>query len=103
MWFSPVELRASSFALTLATARDKAREALLDPLHEKRQKLEAAIERTKKATIGAAMARYEVEHLDKLRSGKNAKIFLQEFKAEYADLELTNFTKDMFREMLRGL
>ena len=95
--------------LTLATARDKAREALLkledgsDPLHEKRQKLEAAIERTKKATIGAAMARYEVEHLDKLRSGKNAKIFLQEFKAEYADLELTNFTKDMFREMLQNI
>ena len=77
--------------LALANAREKVRDALLkledgsDPLHEKRKKIEVAIERTKKATIGAAMARYEVEHLDKLRSGKNAKIFLQEFKAEYAD------------------
>ena len=95
--------------LGLAAAREKARKALLklengnDPLQEKRQKVYANIERTTRSTIGAAMQRYEAEKLDKLRSGNNAKSFLREFKAEFSHLELANFSKDMFREMLRNI
>ena len=95
--------------LGLAAAREKAREELLklesgnDPLQEKRQKVYANIERTTRSTIGAAMQRYEAEKLDKLRSGYNAKSFLREFKAEFSHLELANFSKDMFREMLRNI
>ena len=95
--------------LSLAAARDKAREELrkleygYDPLHEKQQVTAANIDRTTNSTIGAAMQRYEVEKLDKLRSGDNAKSFLREFKAEYSNLELANFSKDMFRKMLREI
>ena len=95
--------------LGLAAAREKAREELLklesgnDPLQEKRQEVYANIERTTRSTIGAAMQRYEAEKLDKLRSGNNAKSFLREFKAEFSHLELANFSKDMFREMLRNI
>ena len=95
--------------LSLAAARDKAREELIklengyDPLHEKQQVIAANIDRTTNSTIGAAMQRYEVEKLDKLRSGDNAKSFLREFKAEYSHLELANFSKDMFRKMLREI
>lgn len=95
--------------LSLAAARDMAREELLkleagsDPLHERRQIANENIERTAKSTIGSAMQRYEREKLDRLRSGQNAKSFLREFKVKYAHLELTNFSKDMFREMLRDI
>lgn len=95
--------------LSLAAARASAREELLklengnDPLHEKRQKVSVNVERAMQFTIGAAMQRYEAEKLDKLRSGNNAKSFLREFKADYSHLELSNFSKGMFREMLRSI
>ena len=96
-------------AMTLKEARDKAvdfRRMLdvnTDPLHNQRQQKAIEIERTTNSTIGAAMQRYEAEKLDKLRSGDNAKSFLREFKADYSHFELANFSKDMFREMLRGI
>jgi integrase len=96
-------------AMTLKEARDKAidfRRMLdvnTDPLHNQRQQKAIQIERTTNSTIGAAMQRYEAEKLDKLRSGDNAKSFLREFKADYSHLELANFSKDVFREMLRGI
>ena len=96
-------------AMTLKEARDKAvdfRRMLdvnTDPLHNQRQQKAIEIERTTNSTIGAAMQRYEAEKLDKLRSGDNAKSFLREFKADYSHLKLANFSKDMFREMLRDI
>ena len=96
-------------AMTLKEARDKAvdfRRMLdenTDPLHNQRQQKAIEIERTTNSTIGVAMQRYEAEKLDKLRSGDNAKSFLREFKADYSHLELANFSKDMFREMLRDI
>ena len=91
---------------SLALARERAREELIkleggfDPLHEKRQKIDAVVSRTNNSTIGAAMARYEAERLNNLRSGNNAKSFLKSFKTDFANLELSNFSKDMFRSML---
>ena len=96
-------------AMSLKEARDKAvdfRRMLdvnTDPLHSQRQQKATEIDRTTNSTIGAAMQRYEAEKLDKLRSGDNAKSFLREFKAEFSHLELANFSKDMFREMLRDI
>ncbi len=96
-------------AMSLKEARDKAvdfRRMLdvnTDPLHSQRQQKAIEIDRTINSTIGAAMQRYEAEKLDKLRSGDNAKSFLREFKAEFAHLELANFSKDMFRKMLRNI
>lgn len=96
-------------AMSLKEARDKAvdfrrmLDANVDPLHDQRQQKAATIERTTQSTIGVAMQRYEVEKLDRLRSGDNAKSFLREFKTKYAHLELANFSKDMFREMLRNI
>ena len=96
-------------AMSLKEARDKAvdfRRMLdvnTDPLHTQRQQKATDIERTNNSTIGAAMQRYEAERLDKLRSSDNAKSFLREFKAKYAHLELANFSKDMFRELLRNI
>jgi hypothetical protein len=96
-------------AMSLKEARDKAvdlrrmLDANTDPLHSQRQQKAIEIDRTTNSTIGAAMQRYEAEKLNKLRSGDNAKSFLREFKAEYSHLELTNFSKDMFREMLRNI
>ena len=96
-------------AMSLKEARDKAvdfRRMLdvnTDPLHNQRQQKAIKIEKTTNSTIGAAMQRYEAEKLDRLRSGNNAKSFLREFKAEYFHLELANFSKDMFREMLQNI
>ena len=96
-------------AMSLKEARDKAvdfRRMLdlnTDPLHSQRQKKAIEIDRTSNSTIGAAMQRYEAEKLDKLRSGDNAKSFLREFKAEFSHLEITNFSKNMFRAMLQNI
>ena len=88
--------------VSLARARDKARAALLkladgwDPSHEANQKKAAAVQVTLGSTISALLDRYDREKLSQLRSRSNALTFLREFRSEFGELEINNFTKQHF-------
>ena len=88
--------------VSLAHARDKARAALLrltdglDPSHEVNQKKAAAVQVTLGSTISALLDRYDREKLSQLRSRTNALTFLREFRSEFGELEINNFTKQHF-------
>jgi integrase len=88
--------------VSLAHARDKARAALLrltdglDPSHEANQKKAEAVQVTLGGTISALLDRYDREKLSQLRSRANALTFLREFRSEFGELAINNFTKQHF-------
>jgi integrase len=90
---------------TLATVRDQARTALLnletgtDPSHQATQAKAATISHAADVTIAALLDRYEREKLSGLKSKKNALTFLREFREEYGNLEIGNFTKQHFTNL----
>ena len=90
---------------TLASVRNQARAALLqletgaDPQHEATQAKAVAISQTVDTTISALLCRYEREKLAGLKSKNNALSFLREFRSEYGDLEINNFTKQHFTSL----
>jgi integrase len=91
--------------LTLADARDKAREHLqlvedgIDPSHKTKQIKEENINKVVEGTISSLLNRYEAERLSQLKSKGNALTFLREFRSEFGDLEINNFTKTHFTNL----
>ena len=91
--------------LTLADARDKAREHLqfvengIDPSHQAKQVKEENISRVVDGTIASLLNRYAAERLSQLKSKGNALTFLREFRSEFGDLEINNFTKIQFTNL----
>ena len=89
----------------LSAVREQARDALLqiesgiDPSHEAKQEKEEKILATIEGTIGALLVRYENERLSQLKSKDNALTFLREFRDEYGQLEIDNFTKQHFTNL----
>jgi len=68
----------------------------LDPSHEANQKKAAAVQVTLGGTISALLDRYDREKLSQLRSRANALTFLREFRTEFGELAINNFTKQHF-------
>ncbi|AII86738.1 tyrosine-type recombinase/integrase [Planktomarina temperata] len=89
-------------AMSLKEARDKAvdfRRMLdndIDPLHTKRQQRAVKVATVADLTISTLLARYDREKLSQLRSRTNALTFLREFRSEFGELEINNFTKQHF-------
>ena len=91
--------------ISLVQARDIARRHLIDlnagidPGHKTRQQKETNIVKTTSHTISALLDRYDGERLAQLKSRDNAKTFLREFRDEYGDLDISNFTKQHFTQL----
>jgi integrase len=99
----------------LRDAREKARDVLLaasdgeNPAHDRRrERAEKESERRIEGiTIGDLLKTYERLHLAQLRTGKQAVIFLREFREEYGrtavvDFKAADFTRLLDRIMLEG-
>lgn len=99
----------------LRDAREKARDVLLaaadgeNPSHEKRRERaeKEADRKIEGLTIGDLLKTYEHLHLAQLRTGKQALIFLREFKQAHAhtavvDFKPSDFTRLLDRIMLDG-
>ena len=90
---------------TLADVRDQARDAMLkvangiDPSHQAKQVKEENISRVVDGTIASLLNRYAAERLSQLKSKGNALTFLREFRSEFGDLEINNFTKIQFTNL----
>ena len=91
--------------MSLKEARDKAvdfRRLLdddIDPLYFKKQKTEEAHRIVNECNISSLLQRYEAERLSQLKSKANALTFLREFRSEFGDLEINNFTKAHFTNL----
>lgn len=92
-------------AMSLKEARDKAvdlRRMLdddIDPLHLKKQQTVEAHRIVNEGTISSLLNRYAAERLSQLKSKGNALTFLREFRSEFGDLEINNFTKIHFTNL----
>ena len=92
-------------AMSLKEARDKAvdlRRMLdddIDPLHSKKQQTAEAHRIVNEGIIASLLNRYEAERLSQLKSKGNALTFLREFRSEFGDLEINNFTKIQFTNL----
>ena len=91
--------------ISLSDARDAARKYLvdlaagIDPSHKNKQAKEENISRVVEGTISSLLTRYETERLSQLKSKDNALTFLREFRSEFGDLEINNFTKTHFTNL----
>ena len=94
--------------ITLAHARDKARDALLkvedgvDPLSDRRTQLKQTVE-LQKFQISNLLKVYEQVHLSQLRTGDQAIYFLREFSQNYGYLNIDDFSRQDFVELTNGI
>ena len=92
--------------LSLRDAREKARDAILsvfdgeNPAYDKTQEKIAKTESRVGSTIASLLERYEALHLSQLKTGYQAHTFLREFVAEYGNLNILEFKRQHFVDLI---
>lgn len=92
--------------LSLRDAREKARAAILsvfdgaNPTYDKNQEKIAKSEIRLGSTISSLLERYDALHLSQLKTGYQANTFLREFVAKYGKLNILEFKRQHFVDLI---
>lgn len=92
--------------LSLRDAREQARDAILsvfdgeNPAYDKTQEKLAKTESRVGSTISSLLERYDALHLSQLKTGYQAHTFLREFVARYGKLNILEFKRQHFVDLI---